>query len=53
MVSRNRKRELFRQYKNGIVSFDHYNSFKTISQLLYAVLEIIISRENSESARIN
>ena len=28
MVSLNRKYELFRQYKNGIVSFDHYNSFK-------------------------
>ena len=28
MVSLNRKHELFRQYKNGIVSFDHYNSFK-------------------------
>ena len=28
MVSLNHKHELFRQYKNGIVSFDHYNSFK-------------------------
>ena len=28
MISLNRKHELFRQYKNGIVSFDHYNSFK-------------------------
>ena len=28
MVSLNRKHELFRQYKNDIVSFDHYNSFK-------------------------
>ena len=28
MVSMNRKHELFRQYKNGIVTFDHYNSFK-------------------------
>ena len=28
MVSLNSKYELFRQYKNGIVSFDHYNSFK-------------------------
>ena len=28
MVSLYRKHELFRQYKNGIVSFDHYNSFK-------------------------
>ena len=28
MVSLNSKHELFRQYKNGIVSFDHYNSFK-------------------------
>ena len=28
MVSLNRKHELFRQYKNGIVTFDHYNSFK-------------------------
>ena len=27
-VSQNRKHELFRQYKNGIVTFDHYNSFK-------------------------
>ena len=28
MISPNRKHELFRQYKNGIVTFDHYNSFK-------------------------
>ena len=28
MVSLNHKQELFRQHKNGIVSFDHYNSFK-------------------------
>ena len=28
MVSLNRKHELFWQYKNGTVSFDHYNSFK-------------------------
>ena len=28
MVSLNRKHELFRQYKNHIVTFDHYNSFK-------------------------
>ena len=28
MVSLNRKHELFRQYRNGTVSFDHYNSFK-------------------------
>ena len=28
MVSLNRKHELFRQYKNGIVTFDRYNSFK-------------------------
>ena len=28
MVSLNRKHEVFRQYKNGIVTFDHYNSFK-------------------------
>ena len=28
MVSLNPKHELFRQYKNGIVSSDHYNSFK-------------------------
>ena len=27
MVSLNRKHELFRQYKNGIVTFDHQNSF--------------------------
>ena len=28
MISLNRKLELFRQYKNGIVTFDHYNSLK-------------------------
>ena len=28
MVSLNLKHELFRQYKNGIVTFDHYNYFK-------------------------
>ena len=28
MVSLNRKHELFRQYKNNSVTFDHYNSFK-------------------------
>ena len=28
MVSLNRKHELFRQYKNVIANFDHYNSFK-------------------------
>ena len=28
MVFLNRKPELFQQYKNGIVTFDHYNSFK-------------------------
>ena len=49
MVSLNRKHELFRQYKNGIVSFDPYNSFKNnfTTTLLYVMLERIISRENS------
>ena len=28
MISLNRKHELYRQCKNGIVTFDHYNSFK-------------------------
>ena len=28
MTSLNCKHELFRQYKNGTVTFDHYNSFK-------------------------
>ena len=28
IISLNRKHALFRQYKNGIVTFDHYNSFK-------------------------
>ena len=28
MISLNRKHELFRQYKNGIVTFNRYNSFK-------------------------
>ena len=28
MISLNHKHKLFRQYKNGIVTFDHYNSFK-------------------------
>ena len=28
MISLNCKHELFRQYKNGTVTFDHYNSFK-------------------------
>ena len=28
MVLHNRKNDLFRQYKNGIVAFDHYNSIK-------------------------
>ena len=28
MISLNRKHELFRQYKNGTVTLDHYNSFK-------------------------
>ena len=28
MTSLNRKQELFRQYRNEIVTFDHYNSFK-------------------------
>ena len=28
MVSLNRKHVLFRQFKNGIVTFDHHNSFK-------------------------
>ena len=27
MVSLNLKQELFRPYKNGIVTFDHYNTF--------------------------
>ena len=27
MISLNRKHELFRQYKNGTFTFDHYNSF--------------------------
>ena len=76
MVSLNRKHQLFRQYKNGIVTFDHYNSFKNnfttrnarnrTNQLYdtfngifllditdhYVMQEIIISRENSQSARI-
>ena len=29
MVSLNHKHKLFRQYKNGIVTFDHYYSFKS------------------------
>ena len=28
MIYLNLKHKLFRQYKNGIVTFDHYNSFK-------------------------
>ena len=28
MISLNRKHELFRQYKTGIVAFGHYNSIK-------------------------
>ena len=28
MISLNDKHELFREYKNGIVTFDHYNLFK-------------------------
>ena len=28
MISLNRKHELFRQYKNGTVTFDHYNPLK-------------------------
>ena len=28
MISLNRKHELFRQYKNRTVTFDHHNSFK-------------------------
>ena len=52
MVSLNRKHELFRQYKNGIVSFDHYNSFKKNLQLLYVMLEKIISRKNLQGAQI-
>ena len=52
MISLNRKHELFRQYKNGIVTFDHYNSFRIISRLLYVLEKIAISRENSQSALI-
>ena len=31
MISLNHKHELFRKYKNGIVTFDHYNWFKNNS----------------------
>ena len=34
MVSLNRKHELFRQYKNSLVTFNHYNSFKNNFTLL-------------------
>ena len=52
MVSLNSKHELFRQYKNGIVTLIIITTLKTISQLLYVMLEIITSRENSQIARI-
>ena len=47
MISLNRKHELFRQYKNGIVTFDH---FKNNFTLLYVLQKIAVSRENSQSA---
>ena len=52
MISLNRKRELFRLYKNEIITFEHHNSFKNISPLLYVLQKIAISRENSQSALI-
>ena len=42
MVLLNRKYKLFRQYKNGIVTFDHYNSFENnFKTTLYVMLEIL------------
>ena len=52
MVSLNRKHELFRQLRMALFPLIIIISLKTISQLLYVMLEIIISREISQSARI-
>ena len=50
MIYLNRKHELFRQYKNEIVSFDHYNSFKNNFTITLRLAKIAISWENSRSA---
>ena len=52
MISLNRKEELFRQYKNGTVTFDHYNSFKNNFTTSLRLQKIAISRGNSPSALI-
>ena len=59
VVSLNRKHALFRQYIRMamiiiilIIILIIIILLKTIPQLLYVMLEIIISRENSLSARI-
>ena len=52
MVSLNRKHEIFWQYKNDIVSFDHYNSFKNnFTTTLHHARNNYFQR-NSRSARI-
>ena len=52
MVLLNRKHEQFRQYKNGIVTFDHYNSFKNNFTTTQRHARNNFFRENSQSARI-
>ena len=53
MVSMNRKHELFRQYKNGIISFDHYNSFKNnFTTTLRHARNNYFQRKFIESSRI-
>ena len=47
-ISLNRKQELFRQYINGTVTFDHYNSFKNNFTTTLRLAKIAISRGNSE-----
>ena len=45
MISLNRKHELFRQCKNGIVTFDHHNSFKNNFTTTLRLLKINSSRK--------
>ena len=52
MISLNGEHELFRQYKNGIVTIDHYNSFKNNYTTTLRLAKIAIFRENSQSALI-
>ena len=51
-LSLKRKHELFRKYKNGIVTIDYYNAFENNFTTTLRLVKNNISRGNSQNALI-